>query len=65
MEENEMIITVRYWRRKANFEPDYSNRIEKRFGANTAKECMKQIDDYKNYHNLCDYTEPEIINVED
>lgn len=60
-----MIIIVRYWRRKASFEPDYNNRIEKEFQGSTARECMRQIDDYKNYHNLAEYTEPEIINVED
>ena len=36
-----MTITVRYWRRKASFEPDYNNRIEKKFKGNTAMECMK------------------------
>lgn len=25
---------------------------------------MAQIEDYKNYHDLAEYTEPEIINVE-
>ena len=60
-----MTITVRYWRRKASFEPDYNTRIEKKFKGNTAMECMKQIDNYKDYHDLAEYTEPEIINVED
>lgn len=64
-EELFMIITVRFWRRKANFEADYNNRIEKQFKGDTAKECMRQIDIYKDYHNLAEYTEPEIINVED
>lgn len=60
-----MKITLRFWRRKANFEADYSNRIEKKFEGSTAKDCMQQIEDYKNYHDLAEYTVPEIINVED
>lgn len=60
-----MKITLRFWRRKANFEADYNNRIEKKFEGNTAKDCMQQIEDYKNYHDLAEYTVPEIINVED
>lgn len=60
-----MTITVRYWRRRSNFEPDYKVRIEKKFCGNTAAECMKRLEDYKNYHDLAEYTEPEIINVED
>lgn len=33
-----MKITVRFWRRKANFEPDYSRRIERFFTGETARE---------------------------
>ena len=60
-----MKITIRFWRRKANFEPDYSRRIEHYFTGKTAKECMMAIDDYRNHHDLAEYTPPEIINVED
>ncbi len=60
-----MTITVRYWRRKANFEPDYNNQFEKKFIGCTARECMRQIHDYSYHHDLAKYTEPEIINVED
>lgn len=60
-----MTITVRFWRRLANFEPDFAKRIDKKFSGNTAKECMAAIDGYKNYHNLAEYTASEIINVED
>lgn len=60
-----MKITIRYWRRKWNFEPDYEQRIEKTFEGNTAKECMQQLDHYRDYHNLAEWTTPEIINVED
>lgn len=60
-----MKITIRYWRRKWNFEPDYEQRTEKTFEGNTAKECMQQLDHYRDYHNLAEWTTPEIINVED
>ena len=60
-----MTITIRYWRRLASFEPDYAQRIEKSFSGKSARECMSAIGDYKNYHDLAEYTTPEIINVED
>lgn len=60
-----MTITVSFWVRLETFEPDYSKRREKRFIGKTAAECMRQIDKYKDYHDLAHYTEPEIINVED
>lgn len=60
-----MIITARFWERLGTFEPNYKRRIEKKFVGENAKDCMNQIDDYKNYHDLAQYTEPEIINVED
>ena len=60
-----MKITVRYWRRKGNFEPDFNQRIEKTFEGKSAMDCMRQLDHYKDYHNLAEWTEPEIINVED
>lgn len=60
-----MRITVRFWRRKANFEPDYSRRIERFFTGETARECMRSIEDYKDHHDLVEYTPPEIINIED
>lgn len=60
-----MKITVRFWRRLANFEPNYNRRIERYFAGENARDCMNQIEDYKNYHDLTEYTEPEIINVED
>lgn len=59
------MITVRFWRRLANFEPDYAQRVEKKFSGASAKECMSALDDYRNYHDLAEYTAPEIINVED
>ena len=34
-EEDAMTITIRFWRRLANFEPDYAKRIAK----NLEKEC--------------------------
>ena len=60
-----MTITVRFWRRLANFEPDFNKRIEKKFSGGSAKECMAAIDDYCNHQDLAEYTTPEIINVED
>lgn len=60
-----MKITIRFWRRLANFEPDYNNRIEHYITGKTARECMRLIDDYKNYHDLAEYTPLEIIDVED
>lgn len=50
-EEDAMTITIRFWRRLANFEPDYAKRIAKKFFWISAKECMAAIDDYKNYLN--------------
>lgn len=50
-----MTITIRFWRRLANFEPDYAKRIAKKFFWISAKECMAAIDDYKNYYNLAEY----------
>ncbi len=60
-----MTIIVRYWRRKSSFEPDYNKQIEKEFVGDTARECMRQIHDYRYHHDLAKYTELEIINVED
>lgn len=60
-----MKVTVRYWRRLASFEPDYKKQETKTFEADTAAECMRQLDRYRDYHDLAEYTPPEIINVED
>lgn len=60
-----MKITVRFWRRKPNLEPDYRRRIERYFEGNCAKECMDALTNYRRMHNLAEYTELEIINVED
>lgn len=60
-----MTITIRFWKRLASFEPDYTQRIEKSFSGESARECMSAIESYKNYHDLAEYTTPEIITVED
>lgn len=46
-------------------EPDYRRRIERYFEGNCAEECMSALKTYRRRHNLAEYTELEIINVED
>lgn len=61
-----MTITVKfYFRRAKDFQPDYSKPCEKKFSGKTAAECMRQFEEYKNYHDLAMYTVPYIENVED
>lgn len=61
-----MIITIEYYVRHAeNFEPNYNKRRQKQFIGESAKDCMTQFDDYRNYHDLAHYTIPRIVNVED
>lgn len=62
-----MRITLRFWERQASdFSPNYNKEcIKKYFEGKSAKDCMQQIDNYRNYHDLAQYTIPEIINVED
>ena len=45
-----MKITVRFWRRKLNLEPDYRRRIERYFEGNCAKECMDALTNYRRMH---------------
>lgn len=60
-----MTITVRFWRRKRDLEPDYNNKIEKQFQGENAAICMEKIMRFRENQNIAKYTRAEIINVED
>ena len=58
-------ITVEYFGRLANFEPDYNRRIERWFTGESAADVMKDVMDFKRNHDINRYTPAEIVNVEE
>ena len=64
-----MTIVIRYFDRKENdfsgFGYNYDNQHRVSFHGQTARECMKQIEDYRMNHDIAKYTATEIYDVID
>lgn len=60
-----MTITIRFWRRNRDWEPDYSKKIITQITGENAADCMKQIYLFRQKQDLAKFTRAEIICVED
>lgn len=60
-----MIVHLRFFKRKKNYEPDFYSPIYTHVIGETPSECSKKIKDMRFDHDVNRYTPIQIIDLED
>lgn len=58
-----MTVTLIWYSRNSDFKPDYSDPHHGNIHGATANECMAQIRELRNNHDLAAYTPLEIVEI--